>query len=48
MASLSSCALMVGMNVDQGAVQDWLQTAGLAFGALGFFVKEAAPETEID
>ena len=46
-ASLAAIAALVGVKIDAGLVQDALNTASLAFGVLGFFVKEAKPLTEI-
>jgi hypothetical protein len=42
-ASISALLTLAGLNLDQGIVHDSLTTAGVVFGALGFFVKEAKP-----
>ncbi len=47
MASLSSVCTMAGIQLNQGAIQDGLVVLGLVFGALGFFVKEAKPLTNV-
>lgn len=47
-AALSSMFAMAGLSVDTGVVHDLLTLVGLAFGGLGFFVKEAKPLTIID
>ena len=46
-ASLAAVMAIFGTHVDQGIVNDWLNTLTLVFGGLGFFVKEAQPETII-
>ena len=42
-ASIAALLAMCGMNLDSGVIHDSLTAAGVAFGALGFFVKEAKP-----
>lgn len=47
-AAVCSLLLAAGVNVDSGVVHDLIVTASLAFGGLGFFVKEQAAVTKID
>jgi hypothetical protein len=42
-ASLAAVFAMLGTTFDAGAVDDWLNTLTLVFGALGFFVEESKP-----
>lgn len=42
LASLASVSLLLGLNLDSGRVQDFLNVGTLIFGALGFFVKESS------
>ena len=46
-ASLSAVMATFGLHADPGVIQDWMNTLTLVFGLLGFFVKEAKPETEV-
>ena len=39
-ASISSLLALAGLNLDAGIVHDVLIALGIAFGGLGFFVKE--------
>ena len=47
MASLAAVCAMIGVKVDAGLVQDWLNTLTLVFGALGFFLQPAQPLTKV-
>ena len=46
-AALSSMATMLGMNLEAGILHNLSVIAALGFGALGFWVKEAKPQTTI-
>jgi hypothetical protein len=46
-ASLAAVLAMVGIQLDHGMVQDWLNVLTLVFGSLGFFVKEQAALTKL-
>ena len=42
-ASVAALVALAGLNLDSGTLHDGLTAAGIAFGALGFFVKESKP-----
>ena len=42
-ASVAALVALAGLNLDSGILHDGLTAAGIAFGALGFFVKESKP-----
>jgi hypothetical protein len=42
-ASVASLLTLAGLNLDVGVVHDSITAAGIAFGALGFFVRESKP-----
>ena len=46
-ASVASLLAMAGLNLDAGIAHDAMIVAGVAFGGLGFFVKEASPLTKV-
>ena len=46
-ASLSAVCAMIGVNLDDGAINDWINVLTLVFGALGFFISEEKPLTNI-
>jgi hypothetical protein len=48
MASITAVLAMVGMKVDAGVVQDWLNTLTLLFGTLGFFFQPAKQLAKVD
>lgn len=48
MASIAAVSALAGVQVDAGLVKDGLNVATLAFGVLGFFFKEAKPETVVN
>jgi hypothetical protein len=47
MASIAAISALAGVKVDPGQVQDALNVGTLVFGALGFFVSESKPATEV-
>jgi hypothetical protein len=48
MASFAAVSALAGVEVDAGLVKDGLNVATLGFGVLGFFFKEAKPETVVN
>ena len=46
-ASIAAVLAFLGVKLDPGVVQDWINTGTVVFGALGFFVKEATPLTKV-
>jgi hypothetical protein len=48
MASITGVLAMVGMKVDAGMVQDWVNVLTVFFGALGFFLQPAKPLAKVD
>jgi hypothetical protein len=48
MASFAAVSALAGVEVDAGLVKDGLNVATLGFGVLGFFFKEAKPETIVN
>lgn len=48
MASLSAVMLTFGVQIEPGAVHDWLTTGGILFGLLGVFVSESKPNTPFE
>ncbi len=48
LASISAIMAMAGVNIDAGAIHDWLNAGTIAFGLLGFFVADAKPLTKVD
>ena len=46
-AALSSLLAMAGLNLDSGILHEILVALSVAFGAAGFFVKEAKPLTQL-
>lgn len=46
-ASIAAVLALIGVKLDPGIVQDWINTGTVLFGALGFFVKEATPLTKV-
>lgn len=48
MASLSAICAMLGVQVDAGMIQDWLNTLTLLFGTLGFFFQPAPQLAKVD
>lgn len=48
MASITGVLAMVGMKVDHGIVQDWINTLTLVFGTLGFFFQPAKQLGKVD
>ena len=46
-AALSALATSAGLNVESGFLHNLLILIGVAFGGMGFFVKEGKPETVI-
>jgi uncharacterized membrane protein len=48
MASLSAVMLTFGVQIESGAVHDWLTTGGIFFGLLGVFIKEQPAITTLE
>lgn len=48
MASLSAVCAMVGMKIDPGIIQDWINVLTLGFGVLGFCFQPAKQLAKID
>jgi hypothetical protein len=48
MASITGVLAMVGMKVDAGMVQDWVNVLTVFFGTLGFFLQPAKPLAKVD
>lgn len=46
-ASLAAVFAMLGVQIDEGVIHDWLNVLTLMFGALGFFVKEQEQLTKL-
>ncbi len=46
-AALCGLAANIGFSIDTGVIHDLAVIASLGFGALGFWVKEAKPQTTI-
>ena len=46
-ASIASLLALGGLNLDVGIAHDAMIVAGIGFGGLGFFVKEAEPLTKV-
>lgn len=46
-ASLAAVLALIGVQYDPGVVQDILNVTSLVFGAIGFFVKEAKPLSQV-
>lgn len=46
-ASIAAVLGMMGVQLDDGVINDFLNVGTLAFGALGFFVKEQEPVTRV-
>lgn len=46
-AAVSAILTNFGLSLDTGALHDGMITAGIVFGALGFFVKEAPPLSKV-
>ena len=46
-ASVAAVMALVGVKLDAGIVQDWINTGTVVFGALGFFVQESKPLTKV-
>lgn len=46
-AAIQGLLIAAGINIDAGLWHDLIVTASLAFGGLGFFVKEAKPLTDV-
>jgi hypothetical protein len=42
-AAVASLLALAGLKLDSGVLHDALVVMGVAFGGLGFFVKEAKP-----
>lgn len=47
LASVAAVLAMVGVKLDPGTVQDFINTGTVLFGALGFFVSEQGPLTKV-
>jgi hypothetical protein len=47
MASIAAVSALAGVQVDAGLVKDVLNVGTVGFGVLGFFFKEAKPETVV-
>ena len=47
-AALASLFMMAGINVESGWPHDVATLIAVAFGAIGFFVKESKPLTKVD
>jgi hypothetical protein len=48
MASIAAVSALAGVQVDAGLVKDVLNVGTVGFGVLGFFFKEAKPETVVN
>jgi hypothetical protein len=48
MASIAAVSALAGVQVDSGLVKDILNVGTVGFGVLGFFFKEAKPETVVN
>jgi hypothetical protein len=48
MASFAAVSALAGVEVDAGLVKDVLNVGTVGFGVLGFFFKEAKPETVVN
>ena len=46
-ASIASLLALGGLNLDVGIAHDAMIAAGIFFGSLGFFIKEATPLTNV-
>lgn len=47
MSSIAAVSALAGVQVDAGLVKDVLNVGTVGFGVLGFFFKEAKPETVV-
>ena len=46
-AALASLGAIIHVNLDPGQIQQYVDLASIAFGMMGFFVKEAKPLTSV-
>lgn len=46
-ASLAAVMAMLGVQINDGAIHDWINVLTLVFGGMGFFVSEQGPLTKL-